>query len=249
MNNIIYPLKEGVFTVGKDKIFVPFHEETDMLEERPTGSLLVEIQPFLLKLNNDIILLDTGLGNSNANGELQLHTLIKNAGVHPSEVTKVLLSHLHKDHAGGIGYTDSNGNETLTFPNAIYYIYQKEFDYATENKTNSYIPHEFEFLRTNQQVEWLDGTHGTIDEYISYEHSGGHSPYHIVYKIITPEGIIFFGGDEAPQLKQLKIKVKTKYDFDGQKSMELREQYAKIASVEDWTFLFYHDVKIPFSKL
>ena len=44
----IIPLSEGAFTIDQTKVFVPFDVEKDNLQERPRGSLLVEIQPFLV---------------------------------------------------------------------------------------------------------------------------------------------------------------------------------------------------------
>ena len=64
----ILPLSEGVFTIGHDKIFYPFDETKDVLSERPVGSLLVEIQPFLVTLEGVNILFDTGLGFKLQNG-------------------------------------------------------------------------------------------------------------------------------------------------------------------------------------
>jgi glyoxylase-like metal-dependent hydrolase (beta-lactamase superfamily II) len=248
MKEIIFPLSEGVFTIGRDKIFVPFDETKDILEERSTGSLLVEIQPFLIKLNNDIILLDTGLGFEN-NGILQLHENIKKCNINPEDVTKVILSHLHKDHAGGISYTNALGEKVLSFPNAIYYVHEDEFNAAMQNTTASYIIDEIEMLQFNDKVEWLTGYIGSVDEYIFFEKSSGHCPHHICITIITPEGIIFYGGDEAPQLKQLKVRYKTKYDFNPERSLELRDKYTLEGKLKHWTFLFYHDVKTPYSML
>ncbi len=63
---------------------------------------------------------------------------------------------------------------------------------------------------------------------------------------IKEEGeIIFFGGDDAPQLQQMKIKYKTKYDFDPGKAMNLRNQWWEQGNKEGWQFLFYHDIKTP----
>ncbi len=99
----IIPLSEGSFTIDKTKLFVPFDEKTDELQQRPVGSLLVEIQPFVAITSKDILLLDTGLGfNDAANGKMQLHTNLERAGIRPEQITKVLMSHLHKDHAGGV---------------------------------------------------------------------------------------------------------------------------------------------------
>jgi len=245
----IVPLSEGEFTIGHDKIFVPFDEAKDVLNERPIGSLLVEVQPFLLVTEKDVIVLDTGLGFHQENGALQIHANLRQQGYQPEQVTKVLMSHLHKDHAGGVMYRNEAGVLTTTFPNAKYYIYRPEADYALSTGYPSYHPEELEPLLSSGQVEWLDGLAGFIDGYIGYEHSGGHCPQHIVYLIEEDGEKAFFGGDEAPQLKQMKVKYVAKYDYDGKKAMQLREEYAAKGRAEGWEFLFYHDVKQPMAKI
>jgi glyoxylase-like metal-dependent hydrolase (beta-lactamase superfamily II) len=125
----IIPLSEGVFTIDKSKIFVPFDVSKDELQARSSGSLLVEVQPFVVITGKDVLLLDTGLGFMQ-HGEMQLHKNLKANNINPSDVTKVLLSHLHKDHAGGVSYKDKLGHYHLSFPNAIYYVQQPEMDFA-----------------------------------------------------------------------------------------------------------------------
>lgn len=244
----VIPLSEGVFTVGHDKQFVPFSHDNDILTDRPTGSLLVEIQPFLVVTGNDVIVLDTGLGYEQ-DGALQIHANLRKNGYQPEDVTKVLLSHLHKDHAGGVVYKDKTGLVKNTFPKAEYYIYKPEVVFALEQGLPSFHPDEIEPLLTSPQVNWLEGEEGTIDGYIQFFHSGGHSPQHIVFLIDDGSDKIFFGGDEAPQLKQMKMKYVAKYDYDGKKALALREQYAAQGKAEGWQFLFYHDVKTPVAVL
>ena len=245
----IYPLSEGVFTVGHDKDFVPFSLGKDELNDRPTGSLLVEVQPFLVVTDKDVIVFDTGLGFNNGDGVLQIHDNLRQLGYEPAVVTKVLLSHLHKDHAGCLVFKDNNGLVKTTFPNADYHIYRAEADFALSKGYPSYHPEDIEPLLATNQVKWLDGEEGLIDGYIRFMHSGGHCPQHIVYLINDGKDKIFFGGDEAPQLKQMKMKYVAKYDYDGKKAMALREQYAEQGRREGWKFLFYHDVKCPVSAL
>lgn len=245
----IFPLSEGIFTIGHDKNFVPFNMEEDELNDRPIGSLLVEVQPFLIVTAKDLIVMDTGLGFKNADGVMQIHDNIRKCGYEPGHVTKVLLSHLHKDHAGGVVYEDDNGMIKNTFENADYYIYRAEAEYALKTGYPSYHTSEIEPLLSSSRVKWLDGEEGMIDGYIKFMHSGAHCPQHIVYLIADNGDKIFFGGDEAPQLKQMKIKYIAKYDYDGKKAMHLREQYAAQGHTEGWQFLFYHDVKVPVAKL
>jgi glyoxylase-like metal-dependent hydrolase (beta-lactamase superfamily II) len=239
----IIPLSEGAFTIDKTKVFVPFNEESDILTDRPTGSLLVEIQPFLVITETDVLLLDTGLGFADPTGELQLHRNIKAAGYHPNQITKVLMSHLHKDHAGGVAF--GKEKQWLSFPNATYYVQSRELDFALEKGSPSFIPEELDALKDSPQVHLLTDDEGTIDHYITYRHTGGHSPHHQVFWIRSGAETIFFGGDDAPQLQQLKVRYKTKYDFDPEKAMQLRQQWWAEGRPAGWTFLFYHDIRKP----
>ncbi|MCZ2223634.1 MAG: MBL fold metallo-hydrolase [Chitinophagales bacterium] len=242
----IIPLSEGAFTIDKTKIFVPFDLEKDDLQQRPIGSLLVEVQPFCVITNKDILLLDTGLGFS-INGEPQIYQNLKAHNIQPSQITKVLMSHLHKDHAGGISFRNNIGHYNLAFPNATYYVQQQEFSFAMEIGYPSFITDEFATLYNNPNVVWLNGN-GTINNYIHYTITGAHSPYHQVFTIQENGEIVFFGGDDAPQLKQMKNKFVAKYDFNGKKSMELRQQWWQKGNDENWHFLFYHDIKTPVFK-
>jgi glyoxylase-like metal-dependent hydrolase (beta-lactamase superfamily II) len=238
----IIPLSEGSFTIDKTKILVPFDEEKDDLKNRPVGSLLVEIQPFCIVLERDIILIDAGLGFSK-NGELQLHANLKANGIEPEQITKVLMSHLHKDHAGGVSFKDRLGNAHLAFPNAAWFVQRREFDYAMETGYPVYMTEEFDILDSHPNVFWLNDDEGSIDNYINYQVTGAHSPFHQVFWINTTEGIVFFGGDDAPQHNQMMSRFVAKYDYDGKKCMELRNEWWAQGKEENWTFLFYHDTK------
>ena len=238
----IFPLSEGTFTIDKTKLFVPFDDDIHDLQQRPVGSLLVEIQPFIIITSRDILLLDTGLG-VDKNGQLQIHKNLANAGISPSDITKVLLTHLHKDHAGGVSMGKSN--EHLSFSNATFYLQEKELDFAFEKGFPSFITEELEVLKKSNQVVLLKDTEGIIDDYIHYKITGAHSPYHQVFWIKENDKTIFFGGDDAPQLQQMKHRFVAKYDHDGKKAMELRRSWWEQGKQEKWTFLFYHDVKNP----
>jgi glyoxylase-like metal-dependent hydrolase (beta-lactamase superfamily II) len=242
----IIPLSEGAFTIDRTKRFIPFDPETEDLQQRPTGSLLVEVQPFAVVTAEDILVLDTGLGFEQ-DGVLQLHRNLQRAGIDPARVTRVLLSHLHKDHAGGIGGDCSDAPSAkggLSFPNATYYIQRNELAYAFEKGGPSYIPAELECLKGSPRVTLLDGD-GVLDGYIKYEVTGAHCPWHQAFWIVDGGETAFFGGDVAPQLQQMKNRFIAKYDYDGKKAMELRQQWWQRGQSEGWTFLFYHDVRTP----
>lgn len=240
----IIPLSEGSFTIDNTKVFVPFNQDNDVLTERPKGSLLVEVQPFVIVTKKDIILLDTGLGFSDK-GLLQIHANLLANHIKPEDVTKVLLSHLHKDHSGGIA-DEQHGERKLSFPNATYYVHKSELEYAIQKGKPSYHPEDFDMLAESHHLVLLEGESGDIDAHINFEISGGHCPFHIVFWIKDESKTIFFGGDEAPQLQQMKNRLIAKYDYDGKKSQELRTEWWEKSEVDKWTILFYHDIKTPY---
>jgi len=237
----IIPLSEGAFTVDQTKKFIPFDKQTDNLQDRKKGSLLVEIQPFVVITSNDIIILDTGLGFADQDGQLQIHKNLAENGINSDDVTKVLMSHLHKDHTGGIARPNKR---IISFENATYYINKNEWEYAFEKGLPSYHVNDFALLDKREKLVLIEGD-GMIDEYISYTVTGAHTPYHQAFKINDGGSIIFYGGDVAPQLQQMKNRFKAKYDFDGNASMELRQKWWQKGQEEKWTFLFYHDINQP----
>ena len=240
----IIPLSEGAFTVDQTKKFIPFNIDNDDLQQRNKGSLLVEIQPFVVVTSKDILLLDTGLGFANTEGQLQIHKNLAANGLNPSDVTKVFLSHLHKDHSGGIAQINK---KIVSFENATYYINKNEWDFAIEKGLPSYHKNDFQLLERYEKIVFTEGD-GVVDDYIQYQVTGAHSPFHQVFKITEDEDIIFYGGDVASQLQQMKSRFKAKYDYDGEAAMNLRQQWWQQGEKEKWTFLFYHDIKYPSFK-
>lgn len=238
----IIPLSEGAFTVDASKKFVPFNVNEDKLKDRSGGSLLVEIQPFVIILNNDIILLDTGLGLFDADGKLQLYKNLSENGINANDITKVVMSHLHKDHAGALLNPNTN---LLSFENATYHIQKQELDFALGVGSASYDRGMLEGLKRSEQIVLEENLRGLISDNISYEVTGAHSKFHRVLWIKDEEEIAFFGGDDAPQYSQMITKFAAKYDYNGKKAMNLRKDWIEKGIDEKWQFLFYHDIKIP----
>ena len=142
-----------------------------------------------------------------------LKQFLEKAGIKPASITKVLMSHLHFDHAGGMVY-EKQGSTYLSFPNATYYIQQEELNFALTHATQSYRLAPLEFLRRSDALFLLDGN-GTIDGYIDYEITGGHCPFHQVFKVHTGNEIYFFGGDVLPEAMQVVRRLIAKYGLSG----------------------------------
>ncbi len=233
----VFTLSEGSYSVDITKKFIPFDPTKDNPKDRP-ASLFIHVQPFLVKLQDKLVLLDTGLGYSNTEGKLILHENIKAAGFDPDDVELVLMSHLHFDHSGGMVH-NYNGKMELSFPNATYVMQRGEWETAFSSKSSSYDTEIFDFIQRNAQMQLVEES-GDLTNEISYELTGAHCPYHQVFLIDDGEDKVFFGGDVLPEPEELIRKFIAKYDFDGRKAMELREEYGKKAAAENWKCLFYH---------
>ena len=230
-------LFEGSYSVDSTKTFLAFDPAIHNSKDRP-GSIFIYIQPFLVKTENDLIILDTGLGYKNNVGELIIHENIRKVGYDPNNVSLVLMSHLHYDHAGGM-INKTQDKVSLSFPNAEYIIQRGEWEAAYSQPSGSYKTEIFDFLQRSGSVHFVEGN-GKLNNEISYELTGGHCENHQVFLIREGNQTVFFGGDVLPEPEQLLRKFMAKYDFDPRKSMELRQEYGKIGAKEDWDFLFYH---------
>src|SRR5688500_15103553 len=91
-----------------------------------------------------LILIDTGAGNKEnekfkdiygienegANGATMLEDGLREIGVAPSDISLVINTHLHFDHAGGNTRVGEGGKVEIGFPNATYIVKRGEYDYA-----------------------------------------------------------------------------------------------------------------------
>ncbi|WP_347217299.1 MBL fold metallo-hydrolase [Chryseobacterium sp.] len=234
----IIPLKEGNFSASKVKDFTLLTEENfDIIP-----GIKMSVQPFLIITENDYILLDAGIGWKNEAGQTVISEIFERENVRPEQITKLLLSHLHKDHIDGAVMRTDNGYEA-TFPNAQIYIQKRELDFAMENKGNPSF--DFTILENLIQLPniiWMNEDKGQITDEISYEVVGGHTPFMQVFWIRENEDIAFYGADDLPQASYLKYHLAYKSDFDGRKAMELRLLWEKEARENNWKILLYHDL-------
>lgn len=242
----VYPLKEGSYSVDASKKFIPFDPEKHKPEERP-ASIFIHVQPFLVKMNDHLILFDAGLGQRNEEGESVLYTNIRDAGFEPSEVNLILMSHLHNDHSAGL-VIEEDGVMKPAFPDAVHVVQKGEWEFALSGKSGSYNKEIFDLLKNHVKIDLVEGD-GEYQPGIKYRLTGAHCPFHQVFWLHEGEEIVFFGGDVLPEANQAIRKFAAKYDYDGRKAMQLREEYVEQADKENWLCLFYHDKSKPTGRI
>lgn len=229
-------IKQGNFKVDANKNFA-FLTSTEVYK-----GIKLAIQPFIITTPNDVVLLDTGLNIVENNEPLILKRLAEN-NIDPNKITKILLSHLHKDHSGGSGYIKDK-EFVQNFPNATIYIQQREYDYALQQtESKSYDKEFLGNLKNLPNIVWLNEDEGEISTEIAFQLTGAHSKFHQVFWIKTDDKIIFYGADDLPTKAHLTNHIAFKTDFDGHKAMELRKIWEHQAEESQWQVLLYHDMK------
>lgn len=232
-----YSLFEGSFSVDASKKFVPFDPEKDDPKSRP-ASLFVHVHPFLIESTNGLILCDAGLGFRTDEDELLIHQNIRKLGFEPEDVKYVLMSHLHKDHTGGlVDFKDGVGR--VAFPEAEYIIQRGEWENAYSTESASYRTEVFDVIQRSGNLTLVEGE-GIVNNEISFEINGGHTEYHQAFHIETGGEHFFFGGDVLPEPEELFKNFIAKYDFDGRASRDKRKEYWEQGAPEGWIYLFYH---------
>src|SRR5690606_17695138 len=130
-------------------------------------------------------LVDTGLGDKQSekffgyyyrNGDSTLQTSIAKAGFNPTDITDVILTHLHFDHVGG-AVRKEGGKSVLTFPNARYWSTEGQWEWA--NKPNareraSFLPENILPIQESGQLDFI-GKGNSPFRNISFVHVDGHT--------------------------------------------------------------------------
>lgn len=251
-------LSEGKFEVFHDGHINRSLEDaplsTASMDEADTQSSRVGVNPVLIKKETELILLDTGLGwgldaGSAYDGVSNVCTNLAIFGFSPEDITHVILSHLHYDHAAGCSYSDGRAQTRVTFPNATYYLHQREWDYAlsqAEQETSirgvGYQLDEFYRLIADDHVELLNGKTNEILEGIFLICTGGHTPGHQILRLHSGEETAYYPGDLIPSPLHLNHYNTHLQDVDPIQAKKEKIRLLKKAYREQAILLFYHSI-------
>lgn len=138
--------------------------------------------PTLVATGSDKVLFDTGL---NPNG---ITSALSAAGYVPSDITHVVLTHMHGDHIGGLML---DGNPT--FENASYVTGQIEFDHWSKASDEGF---ETKVRPLADKMQFLSEG-GTVRSGITAVEAFGHTPGHMGYMLDSGGKQLFLMGDTA----------------------------------------------------
>lgn len=219
----------------------------------------------LVEHDNGLILIDTGSGNKETpkfqdiygienegrNGRTALEDGIAELGFRPEDVAFVIDSHLHFDHAGGNTFTDSDGGEKFSFPNARYIVQAGEYDAAVnsnERTAASYFPRNYVPIYEAGKFDLIDGDR-EIMKGVRLIQTPGHTRFHqsVVLESNGQTGI--FLGDIVPTHAHLPLPWIMGYDLEPLVSLETKRKLLATVVEEDWTVFFPHDATISWGKV
>ncbi len=238
----IHALPEGRFTVGLDKRFVP-HAEGD--PARP-GTLFISVTPFLVRTPSETLLIDTGLGEwATGRGTEHLLGALAAHGVAPEAIDRVVLSHLHFDHAGG-AVASVDGVWRPTFSNAEYTVQAAErtaAGYSGESESARELV--WDTLDRAGQLVLLHGDGAVPGSRAEVQVTGGHTGAHQLVRLPSGGLMAVYGGDVLGTPGQAVRRFVAKYDADGEASARWRETLARDAAEHGHLLLFYHSTTAP----
>jgi len=208
----------------------------------------------LIEQGNQKILIDTGIGNKQddkffshfePHGDDSLMTSVANYGLHPEDITDVILTHLHFDHVGG-AVVSRDGKLEPTFPNATYWSCEKHYNWAinpNEREKASFLKENILPLQESGLLKFVPATDGfQIMDNISLQFVYGHTEAMMIPHITLPNGnTLIYCADLMPSSFHIRKPYVMGYDIRPLVTLSEREALYQTAIADDCYLLFEHD--------
>ncbi len=220
------------------------------------GRLMIGLNQLLLRMAGKTVLIDTGLGDKWQPSELDLldyqrpRRLLRElaaAGIRPEDVGIVILTHLHYDHSGGGTVRRKDSGLAPTFTNAVYYVSQRELEYARHpdpENAGDYRLEDVEPLLDDRRLISVEGELEVLPG-LSIHPAPGHSPGHQVVVAECERRTIFFPGDLFATREHANLEVTTAYDYDPGELIRQRRRWLERAGEGQWQCVFCHAIREP----
>jgi glyoxylase-like metal-dependent hydrolase (beta-lactamase superfamily II) len=241
----------------------PLWEKRIPADER--NRIQLGMRTLLIEHASGLVLIDTGAGNKEndkfkdiygienegSNGRTSLEDGLAQLGVTPGDVSIVINTHLHFDHAGGNTYIDEAGNVEPSFPKARYIVKRGEYDYAmhpNERTAASYFERNFLPVVRDSKFEFVV-REKEIVKGIRVVPTPGHTPFHQSVLIESEGERGFFLADMLPTSAHLPLPWIMGYDVEPLVTLETKRRILRQAEEEEWLLIFEHDATVPWGRI
>lgn len=255
----IYSVTTGLFGLDGGAMFgvvpKPLWSRTNPADEN--NRIQMCTNSLLLYNGKKKILIDNGVGHKMSKKLNEIYAVdyskytlsesLKKINIKPEDITDVILTHLHFDHAGGSTYYDEEKQLKITFPNAVHYVQKKHFDWAlnpTERDKASFFNNNFELLVRNKVLNLVDGEF-KFDNSINLLPVNGHTRDMQMVKISDDDNTLLYTADLIPMSAHVPLPYIMGYDLFPLVTLEEKRKYLTEAVENDWIIFFEHD---PFLK-
>jgi glyoxylase-like metal-dependent hydrolase (beta-lactamase superfamily II) len=210
------------------------------------------MRSLLIRGEGRTILVDTGIGTAWSEKDADIFRIdhsrysveegLRTRGVAPEQITDVILTHLHFDHAGGAVQSLPDGKQVPTFPKAAYYVQKRQLEWATQptiKDRGSFRLRDFEPLLETKQLTTVEGEKEILP-HIHVRLTQGHTT-NMQHPIIADENTtLFFGADLFPTSLHLPLPWIMAYDVRPLVTVEEKQSILAEAARENWIIAFQH---------
>lgn len=223
------------------------------------NTIRLALRPFLAERGPHKVLIEGGIGERWDEKLRRIYRIepttslvesLAAAGVAPEEVTHVVLTHCHWDHAGAL-VERRDGELVPRFARARHFAPAIEIAMAAapgHARSGSYRAEDIEPLARAGLLESYNGERELLSGLRAHE-LGGHSDGASVVTLGDGAEIAVFWGDVVPTAHHIQPPYIMAYDIDVVRSFEVRSEWLARAADGGWTCLFYHDEQRAFGRL
>lgn len=207
----------------------------------------------LIEDGNKLILIDNGMGDKQddkffsyyyLHGNDTLEKSLNQHGFTSSDITDMVLTHLHFDHCGGsIKYNKDKTKLEPAFKNAIYHIHPKHWEWAIKpnpREKASFLKENILPIQESGQLQMLDTTK-IISDALSFKVVYGHTEAMVLPLIKYKNSHVLFMADLIPSAAHLPLPYVMAYDVRPLETMKEKTQLLNEAVANNWTLFFEHD--------
>lgn len=230
-----------------------------LYESDANNLIRLDLNPMLVRTGSDIIVVDTGFGDTLNEKELKIYALgeatrwdeeLKALGLTSEDITAVILTHAHADHAMGALRLGSDGKPGLRFPNAKIYLQRREWRDAinpNERTAATYLVDKLRIFQESGRLELIDGDTELLKG-VSVMLTGGHTPGSQAVIIDGGGQRVIYPADIMPSTAHIRVPYVAAIDLDPTRTMEMKRWLHQRMLKDDWIIAFDHDIKMKFAK-